>query len=76
MINNEKIILENFPFITDIEKIGNILKNLVFNLVGIEIFWLYFSDYPIYDQLWGPFIDEVSVIDLLFNHGEKSKEVI
>ena len=30
---NEKIILENVPFLTDIEKMGNILKNLGVNLV-------------------------------------------
>jgi len=28
LLTNEKIILENVPFLTDIEKMGNILKNL------------------------------------------------
>ena len=33
LLTNEKIILENVPFLTDIEKMGNILKNLGVNLV-------------------------------------------
>jgi len=33
LLTNEKIILENVPFLTDIEKMGNILKNLRVNLV-------------------------------------------
>ncbi|MBW1783859.1 MAG: WbqC family protein [Deltaproteobacteria bacterium] len=31
---------------------------------------------PIYPQLWGPFIPNLSVLDLLFNCGPKSREVI
>jgi len=33
LLTNEKIILENVPFLTDIEKMGNILKILGVNLV-------------------------------------------
>ena len=33
LLTNEKIILENVPKLTDIEKMGNILKNLGVNLV-------------------------------------------
>jgi len=33
LLTNEKIILENVPYLTDIEKMGNILKNLGVNLV-------------------------------------------
>jgi len=33
LLTNEKIILENVPLLTDIEKMGNILKNLGVNLV-------------------------------------------
>jgi len=33
LLTNEKIILENVPFLTDVEKMGNILKNLGVNLV-------------------------------------------
>ena len=38
----------------------------------IKIFWMNYSDYPIYDQLWGAFVHEVSIIDLLFNCGKNS----
>ena len=47
LLTNEKIILENVPFLTDIEKMGNILKNLGVNLVHknnqLEIEELWFS---------------------------------
>jgi hypothetical protein len=32
--------------------------------------------HPVYTQLYEPFIPEMSVIDLLFNHGEKCLEII
>jgi len=39
---------------------------------------LYFQDYkhPVYSQLYGDFIPNLSIIDLLFNCGEKSLEVL
>lgn len=42
---------------------------------GIKI---YFQDYkhPIYPQLWGEFIPYMSIIDLLFNCGDKSLEIL
>ncbi len=39
---------------------------------GIEVEWFDYSGYPEYSQLWGPFVHEVSIIDLLFNHGPRS----
>ena len=33
LLTNERIILENVPRLTDIEKMGNILKNLGVNLI-------------------------------------------
>jgi len=46
-----------------------------FTKEGINI---YFQDYkhPIYSQLWGEFLPCMSIIDLLFNCGEKSLETI
>ncbi len=38
----------------------------------IQIHWMNYSNYPIYDQLWGEFVHEVSIIDLLFNCGKSS----
>jgi len=42
---------------------------------GIEIL---FNDFrrPIYPQLWGPFIPNLSAVDLLFNCGEKSLSIL
>ncbi len=39
---------------------------------------LYYQDYrhPEYEQLWGKFLPYMSVIDLLFNCGEKSLDII
>lgn len=39
---------------------------------------LYFQDYihPIYDQIWGDFKPFMSVIDLIFNQGPKSLDII
>jgi len=46
-----------------------------FNKKGINV---YFQDYkhPIYSQLWGNFIPNMSIIDLLFNYGKESKKII
>ena len=43
-----------------------------------EGIYVYFQDYkhPSYSQLWGDFIPYLSVIDLLFNHGKESKNII
>jgi len=42
---------------------------------GVKV---YFQDYqyPIYQQFWGEFLPNLSIIDLLFNEGQKSREVI
>ena len=46
-----------------------------FDKAGIK---LYFQDYqhPRYQQLYGDFLPYMSIIDLLFNHGDKSLEII
>jgi hypothetical protein len=46
-----------------------------FESEGIEVL---FQDYkhPEYTQLWGDFIPNMSIIDLLFNHGPESKKII
>jgi hypothetical protein len=36
---------------------------------GIELRYLSYSDYPAYRQLHGPFVHQVSVLDMLFNLG-------
>ena len=46
-----------------------------FSMAGLTI---RFQDYehPEYRQINGPFVSHLSVVDLLFNHGEKSLEII
>jgi hypothetical protein len=50
-------------------------KEEKFNREGIKI---YFQDYkhPVYPQLWGNFLPFMSIIDLLFNCGHKSLEIL
>ena len=35
----------------------------------IRVTWMDYANYPEYPQLWGPFIHQVSILDLLFNCG-------
>ena len=46
-----------------------------FKKEGIHV---HFQDYkhPIYEQLWGEFIPYMGIIDLMFNHGPESKNII
>ena len=43
-----------------------------FRDAGIDVFWMDYSDYPEYEQLYPPFSHSVSVLDLIFNQGERS----
>ena len=38
----------------------------------IDIHYFDYSDYPVYNHLYGEFTHEVSVIDLIFNEGPDS----
>jgi len=40
-----------------------------FNKEGIEIEFFRYPEYPAYNQQWGPFVPNLSVIDFIFNHG-------
>jgi len=53
----------------------NYIDTEVFEKNGIQVI---FQDYhhPIYNQLYGEFVSHLSVIDLLFNEGNKSYEII
>jgi len=51
----------------------NYLEKPIFSERDIRITWIDYSDYPEYPQLWGEFSHEVSILDLLFNCGEHSK---
>lgn len=50
----------------------NYIDGNVFADYGIKLTWFDYSDYPVYPQLWGEFIQGVSVLDLLFNCGEEA----
>lgn len=55
---------------------GPAAKNYIneedYEKAGIELIWKDYSDYPIYPQLHEPFEHNVSIIDLLFNVGDKA----
>lgn len=42
----------------------------VFSASGLTLSWFDYSNYPSYPQLWGGFVHEVSILDLLFNCGK------
>jgi hypothetical protein len=46
------------------------LKPQMFNQNHIELTYIDYSTYPVYQQLYPPFIHEVSIIDLLFHVGD------
>jgi hypothetical protein len=45
-----------------------------FEQSGISVRYMDYSGYSPYSQLWGDFFHEVSVVDLLFNHGKRSSQ--
>jgi len=51
------------------------LEEEIFQKEGISVIYEKFQ-HPEYSQLYGKFLPNLSIIDLLFNEGEKSKEVL
>ena len=51
----------------------NYLNLALFDQAGIEVIWMDYSQYPDYAQLFPPFMHQVSIVDLLFNHGLDAK---
>lgn len=47
----------------------------LFARAGIKLTWQDY-EHPVYNQLWGDFIPNMSIIDLLFNHGKESVDII
>jgi hypothetical protein len=45
----------------------------VFAARGIKLTWFDYPSYSAYPQLWGDFVHEVSILDLLFNCGKESR---
>lgn len=50
----------------------NYIENDKFSSAKIEIIYKDYTAYPDYQQLWGNFEAAVSIIDIIFNCGEKS----
>lgn len=50
----------------------NYIDEKAFSDAGIKIEWINYDSYPEYKQLYPPFEHNVSIIDLIFNHGEKA----
>lgn len=50
----------------------NYMKEELFAAENINLTFFDYDGYPEYQQLWGDFIHEVSVLDLLFNCGKDS----
>lgn len=50
----------------------NYLNTDLFDKSKINVSWFNYSSYPEYPQLWGEFVHEVSILDLLFNCGKDS----
>lgn len=46
----------------------------VFTESGIKLTWFDYTGYPAYPQLWGEFMHEVTILDLLFNCGKDAKK--
>jgi hypothetical protein len=47
-----------------------------FDRAGIEVTWMDYSGFPEYPQAWGTFEPHVSIVDLLLNCGESSRDYL
>lgn len=54
----------------------NYIDENLFNQAGIKLIWMDYSHYKEYPQLFPPFEQGVSVLDLIFNCGEDSKKML
>lgn len=50
----------------------NYIDKNIFDDLGIKLSWFEYVGYLEYPQLWGTFIHEVTILDLLFNCGKNS----
>lgn len=48
----------------------NYIEDGVFEERGVRLTWFDYVNYPEYPQLWGDFVHEVTILDLLFNCGK------
>jgi len=52
------------------------LDTSLFAARGIEVEWMDYSNYPPYAQMWGDYVGEVSVLDMILNVGSRAQELI
>lgn len=52
----------------------NYLNESLFEREGIKVHYFDYSGYPVYHQLYGDFVHEVSIIDLIFNEGNDARK--
>jgi len=50
----------------------NYIDENLFSEANIELQWMDYSGYPVYNQQYPPFIHEVTILDLIFNEGPNS----
>jgi hypothetical protein len=50
-------------------------EDILFQEAGISVKYTDFG-HPIYPQLWGDFVSNLSIVDLLFNVGPKSRDIL
>lgn len=48
------------------------IEEQVFNDLGIKVTWFDYEGYPDYPQLWGAYVHNVTILDLLFNCGKNA----
>lgn len=48
----------------------------LFKKNDIKLSWINYSNYKIYNQLWGDFAHDLSIVDLLFNIGIDAKKLL
>lgn len=58
------------------EKAKNYLNESLFLANDIQVYYVDYSNYPIYSQLYGNFEHHVSILDLLFNEGKNAKKFL
>lgn len=50
------------------------LEEDLFNKQGVQVSWMDYSGYKTYNQLYGDFDHQLSILDLLFNTGDAAKD--
>lgn len=48
------------------------LQEDIYRQAGINVEYFKYPTYPEYEQVWGKFLSQVSILDLLFHQGDKS----